>query len=385
MNPLDTLLLGIAPEHAPALVAALVTVVLLRATRWLTPAPSAVEAWAAALLAMTGAVHLALPLGHHGGALAAIGFVVSGVAYTWLGWRTRSGRRWRLPASLLVVATLAGYLVAVGGGEEPDQVGIATALVELTVLGLALVPPATPVRRRRLARFAGSTATVAVTFLVGAAFWMAAFVAHNRVQPVPAGDNHDHWHAHAGRAQAGMLVRPPGAAHHPTAEQQRAADALAAQTRAATERYLDLDVALADGYQHSFKATGTDVHLDHPLHKIDGRTLDPNRPEQLVYAIEGGRATLLGVVYVVETAGRPGPEPGGPITRWHAHNACVALAPIGLGVVSPYGNCPAFSLAIGTPEMMHVWTVENPGGPFAEGLDAAWVRAYHAEHGRHVK
>jgi hypothetical protein len=35
--------------------------------------------------------------------------------------------------------------------------------------------------------------------------------------------------------------------------------------------------------------------------------------------------------------------------------------------------------------MMHVWTVDNPGGPYAEGLDEAWVRAYHAEHGRPLR
>jgi len=34
-----------------------------------------------------------------------------------------------------------------------------------------------------------------------------------------------------------------------------------------------------------------------------------------------------------------------------------------------------------TPEMMHVWVVDDPDGPFAEGLDNAWVLAYHAEHG----
>jgi hypothetical protein len=150
----------------------------------------------------------------------------------------------------------------------------------------------------------------------------------------------------------------------------------------ATERYVDLDAALADGYASAQRMQGTDVHLEHKAHKSDGATLDPARPEMLVYAVDGGRATLLGVVYVMEVAGRPGPQPGGPITRWHAHNLCISALPPGFGIVSPYGGCPALSVSVTSPEMMHVWVVDNPRGPFAESLDEAWVRAYHAEHGR---
>jgi hypothetical protein len=121
--------------------------------------------------------------------------------------------------------------------------------------------------------------------------------------------------------------------------------------------------------------------MENPAFKNDGRVLDPQRPETLVYAIEDGRATLLGVVYVMERAGVAAPQPGGPITRWHAHNICLTLLPPGFGIVSPFGSCPALSLNVTTPEMMHVWVVDNPAGPFAEGLDAAWVRAFHADHG----
>jgi hypothetical protein len=110
--------------------------------------------------------------------------------------------------------------------------------------------------------------------------------------------------------------------------------------------------------------------------------LDPNRPEVLVFSILDGRATLLGVVYVMERAGAPGPQPGGPITQWHAHNVCLTLTPPGFGIVTPFGSCPALSIAVTSPEMMHVWVVDNPDGPFADGLDEAWVREYHRTHGR---
>jgi len=384
MNPVEAFLAGIAPEHLPALVAGVL------AALWLSTAPprrgTTVDRWAGALLGVSAAVHLALPLNPHHGPLVTAGFLLSGIGYALLARRARHGRRWRLPAALLMPATIIGYLAAIGSGEEPDQVGIATALVELTALGLAIVPSLSPWRPRRLARFTGSAATAFAVFLVGAIVWVASFQAHEAADLAvaatePAGE-HAHQHEHTGRTQAGVIMRPLPGGHHATEEQQRAAAELAAGTAAATARYADIGAAFADGYHASLRAEGTDVHLESKERKEDGGTLDPQRPEMLVYAIEGGRATLLGVVYVMDVAGRPGPTPGGPITGWHAHNLCVSALPPGFGVVSPYGGCPAFSVSVTSPEMMHVWVVDNPDGPFADGLDEQWVRAYHAEHGR---
>jgi hypothetical protein len=261
-------------------------------------------------------------------------------------------------------------------------------------------PRAAPLlgRRRPVARFAGGATTVTATFVVGAVVWVASFVAHQAehaeaTETAAAAEGtatdqatdqhtHGHGHDHASRVQAGVIMRPLGADHHATDAQRRAADALAAATAQAVARYADLNVALADGYRGGLGMRGPDVHLENAAYKSDGRTLDPYRPEMLVYAIDGSRATLLGVVYVMDVAGRPGPAPGGPITRWHAHNLCISAAPPGMGVVSPYGGCPALSVSVTSPEMMHVWVVDNPGGPFAEGLDKSWVWAYHARHGR---
>jgi len=33
------------------------------------------------------------------------------------------------------------------------------------------------------------------------------------------------------------------------------------------------------------------------------------------------------------------------------------------------------------PEMMHVWIVDSPGRPSAEGVDKEWALGYHREHG----
>src|SRR5581483_4014612 len=81
---------------------------------------------------------------------------------------------------------------------------------------------------------------------------------------------------------------------------------------------------------------------------------------------------LLGAVYVMPRAGEQGPAVGGAITQWHAHLVCVGPTPPFLvGLPSPFGGCPAASVALTSPEMMHVWIVDNPDGPYTEKLDAA--------------
>jgi hypothetical protein len=413
MNPGEAFAVGIAPMHMPALVAAMLLPVLVYVVRRLrapvVPAAQAAEAtpvvpaapyrpdpvrmWAAWLLGIAAAVHLALPLGHFDGPLLTIAFVGSGAAYAWLALRAYEGRTWRLWSALLLVATLIAYLsVSAAGGEEPDQVGIATALVELVALGLCLVPIRQPDRPRRFKRFAGSAGTIAITFIVGTVIWVSSFAAHantdktNSADPQAAGTSlgssgdHEHAHEHAARAQAGVIMRPQPD-HHPTVGQVAAAQALADATKVAMAKYANLSDALAAGFVLPKPGQGPDVHLDNKANRSDGRVLDPEYPETLVYAISGGTATLLGVVYVMEKAGVPAPQPGGPITRWHAHNICLTLLPPGFGIVSPFGTCPALAINLTTPEMMHVWVVDNPGGAFAEGLDKEWVNAYHSEHG----
>jgi hypothetical protein len=389
VNGLDAFAVGIAPQHVPALLAACLLPVLVfiarrlrgqfgildRAGAGIATRPGVdrpIRIWVAWLLGTTAAVHLALPLGHYDGPLLAIGFLASGVGYAWLAMRALEGRSWRLMSAPLLIATLIAYLSVVGTGrEEPDQVGIATALVELAALGFCLVPSREPVRPRRFKRFAGSAGTVFSAFVVGAVVWVGSFAAHTG----------DHQHAHVARAQAGVIMRP-ASDQHPTFAQEQAADLLATATRTGTQRYATLDAAIAAGYELPKVRTGMAVHLENKAFTRDGRVLDPQRPETLVFAIDGGRATLLGALFQLERAGVAGPEPGGPVTRWHAHNICLTALPPGFGIVSPFGTCPAFSVNLTTPEMMHVWVVANPRGWFADDLDATWVRGYHAAHGQ---
>lgn len=404
MNMWDSFWVGIAPDHWPALVAAPLLPVGLVFLRWLRPmlivgggpATPAVaplpllDKWIAAMLAVSAVVHLALPLGHRDNTRLVIGFISSGTAFAWLAMRVLERRRYKWMAVVLSIATLIAYLIVVGGGkEEADQVGIATALDELAIVAFCLVPLRQPGRPRRFARFAASTGAIFLTIVVGAVIWIGSFLAHSAVDKPSdpaalaastAGGEHNHAKQHAARAQAGIIMAPyPALA--PTAQQQAAADRLAADTRAATARYADIRVAIAAGYQLGFQDTGANVHLDRSANQKDGKILNPNAPESLVYAIEDGKATLLGVVYQMPKAGVPGLAVGGPLISWHSHNVCASVLPPGIGIVSPFGGCPAFSVATTIPNMMHLWVVDNPNGAFAEGLDEKWVRSYNLAHG----
>jgi hypothetical protein len=407
VNAVDAFEIGIAPEHLPSLLAviALPAIVLLfghlrptmpaglgqRRSDRPNPPMTLFHRWAAWLLAICAAVHLALPLGQHDRPVLTLGFLAAGGAYAWLAMRVVEDRPWRLWTALLLVASLLTYaVVSASGAEQPDQVGIATVLVELTLLGLCLVPLRQPGRRRWFARFAGSSGTVFTAVLVGALVWAGALAAHSgaNTDVAAAGasasttalDHDHHGHTQDSRAQAGIVVGPAQSGD-PTDAERQAAVQLAAAVKADTARFADLDAALAAGYRLPAVTQGMEVHLENKAYEKDGRILDPQRPETLVYAISGGRATLLGALFVMEKGGEPGPAIGGSITHWHAHNVCLTVFPPGFGLVTPFGGCTALSVDITTPEMMHVWVVDSPAGPFADGLDDAWVRAYHAQHG----
>jgi hypothetical protein len=368
---------GFAPDHVAAVgvlvVAAALVLPAARAVRahaglgvpWAVrlrdgwAAAGTGDRWAAALLAAAGVIHLGLPLGH-GGVLVTVAFLASGGAYCWLALRAVIGRRWKGAAVALVLATLVAYLVNLARGEEADQVGLATALVELAALGLALGT------RRRVATVAVLMTT---SVLFGVASWVSAFTGHDTHDSGgTAAGSGDHHHAgqHLARAQAGVIMRP--GATGTTAGQRRAAAELVAAVRAATARYRDVAVALADGYRPDRRGDGLDVHFENEERADDGAVLDPSRPEQLVYARAGDRTALLGVVFRMPRGDQRGPQIGGASTTWHSHNICVGALPPGFGVVTPYGTCPFLTAEVTLPEMIHVWVVDSPAGPFADSL-----------------
>jgi hypothetical protein len=318
------------------------------------------------LLAATSAAHLGLAVGHGTPALRLL-FLVDAVLLAECARRLAQGRRWRPLAGALLLGSIVAYWAAVLGGEAPDQVGLATKLIEITALAIVLRPA--DARRRTRGWFA-SACTIAVVVLTASTAWAGAFGA--------AGGVGAHAHDHGAGAVPGPgTVLPATHAVEPTPEQLDAAADLHDETVAALARYADPAVAAADGYEVAGIA-GLDYHASNETYQHDGRILDPERPETLVYAAGPSGPVLLGAMFQMPGFGEAGPAIGGPLTVWHGHEQiCFSLVPPGLtGIVSPLGGCPVGSLAIPrTVEMMHVWTAPGAPQPFGD-LDDAWRAAY---------
>jgi hypothetical protein len=161
-----------------------------------------------------------------------------------------------------------------------------------------------------------------------------------------------------------------------TPEQRSAAERLVADTRAAViDTYPTLQAAEADGYQ-LLNVDQFVVHVQRPDYQHDGRVLDPNRVESLVYVTYKGRSMLMGAMFIAEPEAPQGPLIGGALTSWHIHtNLCVDDARGTALDAGAHGTCPPGSAIKPTAQMLHVWTRSYPGGPFADLTQAGADRA----------
>ena len=93
--------------------------------------------------------------------------------------------------------------------------------------------------------------------------------------------------------------------------------------RESTERYRDIDTALADGYaQSTEEVPNMGAHFVHPWRALDG-IFDPSRPEILLYTKdENDEWELVGTSFVqpLNMAGPDHPDAfAGPLDNWHIH------------------------------------------------------------------
>jgi hypothetical protein len=93
--------------------------------------------------------------------------------------------------------------------------------------------------------------------------------------------------------------------------------------------------------------------------------LDPTRPKALIFANAPGRPLVLVGAMWSTRDGELGPNPGGPITRWHSHTVCKEGRKRGLKPMAG-GKCPPGArLTQGTSEMLHVWFTSDLRSAFA--------------------
>jgi hypothetical protein len=330
---------------------------------------------AVVLILLTAAIHLALIPGHMSEAPRTAFFFLNAVLFVVVSYRAFAARHWRHYAAVLLGLTIAFYVVYVASGKEsPDELGIVTTLVELVALGLVLLPSRRTAPRASWLRLgAAAGALLFMTSVTGTISWAAEFrpqpaSRESMAAPVPAdalGSSHH-------MPGPGMIMQSNPDVP-PTPEQRAAAAKLAADTKAGIAKYEDVSKAIADGYRPSTAPNGSTVHYMNWAYVHDGRTLDPTRPEALVYANTKHGIVLLGAMYMMSKPGQKGPEPGGSLTDWHVHaNICFGAGASITGLLSPFDTCPAGSLNAPTAAMLHVWTIPNPTGYFGD-LDPAWL------------
>jgi hypothetical protein len=355
----------ISPDHEVGLYAGLIALPIALVVMRLMPArhsvPGTVRA-AAILMAMAGAIHLGLVSTHLDEPITAALFVGNGIAYLVLS-AAFTWRWWRLTSSVLLIATLLGYLVFIAAGfDTPDQVALATKLLELTALGLVLVPVRGEARPRdRAWCWAGLAAGLPLlTVLSGATIWGVDLASA------------DSRHVHVGAVlQATNEVA--------TREQEAAAAQLYAETKAAIAPYQDWHRAWADGYRPGGPANMPSTHWINDAYEKAGYVMDPHRPQGLVYANTRRGPVLLGAMFQMQRIGQFGPDPGGPLTAWHQHeNICVTPLGLEFSLMTPFATCPIGAIDISVPPMLHVWIVDNPSGPFAVDIDPRAVAAVQA-------
>ena len=186
-------------------------------------------------------------------------------------------------------------------------------------------------------------------------------------------------HAHAAPYDPALpidLSGTPGV----TPQQQAAAENLVAITVLRLPQWSDPKVAEAAGFKSIGDGfTGTE-HLINQKFLTDTHTLDPDRPESLVYSTAGGHRTLEAAMFML-APGTPladVPPLGGSLVQWHIHdNLCFSKSGFIQGITNGLGQCPAGQVKPTSTPMVHVWITKNPCGPFAalEGIAGGTIAA----------
>jgi hypothetical protein len=183
---------------------------------------------------------------------------------------------------------------------------------------------------------------------------------------------HDDGHGHDGAGSAYDHSDPIISFDDPrlTANQRAAAIALYDDVVREMARFSDPASVEAEGYQSIGDGVTGFEHFSHPELRMDPITLDPRRPESLVFRINADGTKELVTAMFIMPPGRTiddVPDIAGTLTTWHDHQDLCWMGNRVVGVTSTPGECAFGEFRVGQP-MMHVWLVPHPCGPFA-GLE----------------
>lgn len=142
----------------------------------------------------------------------------------------------------------------------------------------------------------------------------------------------------------------------------------AAYQAAASNRWFDFEVATRDGFRPS---AGDPTHFSNLDFMLDGESLDPNRPESLMFYETADGPKLAGMMFLARSPEEQGAQVSGQLTRWHYHlwaEPTCLMHGLLMSRRAPCTDPNEVSSRI-SPEMMHVWLVDHPGGAFATAME----------------
>ncbi|HVA08173.1 MAG TPA: hypothetical protein VNG12_15660 [Acidimicrobiales bacterium] len=165
---------------------------------------------------------------------------------------------------------------------------------------------------------------------------------------------------HGATVMSNGMVMAPVPSGSPTDAQQAGANQLVAETTATLQRYASVSAATAAGYVPATNPNGRVVHYMNWQVVRSADVLDPARPSALVFANTVSGPVLLGAMYMGAGPCQPGPDVGGPLTQWHAHdNLCVSANHQVVGNTDVTGACTTGTHSTSMYFMLHVWTAPS--------------------------
>jgi hypothetical protein len=338
-----------------------------------------------------GAIHAAAIGAHGEHRQAVITFALVAVVQLGLGVAALISRRRLLGVALLAtnVAFVVGWVLAKRSGisfidgldvSEPVQWadGLAAGMAAAAVIGVAIAA-------MRKWHFPASDAIVRVLALPVAALSVTGMVA-------AGGHTHAHGEAaaHAHGATEGVSAVPAkpfipgqpidlGGVEGVTLEQQAQAENILAATLYKLPQFADPAVATSRGWFSIGDSVTGDEHFVNTATFDDGKILDPDAPESLVYEMIDGKKTLVAAMYMLWPGATMADVPnlGGALMQWHIHDNLCFSPETGhvAGLRAPGAPCLNGLVKGGESPMIHVWIQQHPCGPFAalEGIGGGTI------------
>jgi len=153
-----------------------------------------------------------------------------------------------------------------------------------------------------------------------------------------------------------------------SAEQFLAAGQFALEVKQKTAKYADVRAGLAAGYvQITQDLPGIAAHFYQPAFQRDGREMNPDYPETLLYSKRmDGSWKLVGVMFMAETVSDTPPAYFGALDIWHRHENLCFQASARVSTTKNAAECLAGVFVPKTAYQMHVWVEPgSTGGVFA--------------------